>query len=167
NVISTQTDIKSKTKPAYIKCISTRQAHPQRQYWSDIDQVAADYVAPEVYESAGVKAEDIDVAAIYDCVSWVVIRQLLAYGLVKVENLSEFLKEGNLKIDGEMPINTAGGMLAEGYTHGMNNFIELDRQIRHDYKGTDRQVKDCEIGLCTGWAGPDIAGAVILTNQEG
>src|SRR5699024_3200389 len=147
-VTSSENAKKAKSKPVYIKGISTRQEHPHPHYWSDLDQVAADYVAPEVYESAGVKPEDIDVAAIYDCFSWVVISQLLAYCLVKIENLSEFLKEGNLKIDGEMPINTAGGMLAEGYTHGMNNFIELVRQIRHDYKGTDRQVKDCEIGLC-------------------
>src|SRR5699024_4318091 len=156
-----------KSKPVYIKGISTTQAHPHPHYWSDLDQVAADYVAPEVYESAGVKPEDIDVAAINDCFSGVGLRQLLAYGLVIVEYSSAYLTEGNLKIDGEMPINTACGMLAEGYTHGMNNFIELVRQMRHDYKGTDRQVKDCEIGLCTGWAGPDIAGAVILTNQEG
>lgn len=158
---------KGRSKSVYIKGISTRQTHPHPHYWSDLDQVAADYVAPEVYESAGVTPEDIDVAAIYDCFSWVVIRQLLAYSLVKIENLHEFLEEGNLKIGGKLPINTAGGMLAEGYTHGMNNFIELVRQVRHDYKGTDRQVEDCKIGLCTGWGGPDIAGAVILTNQEG
>ena len=55
-------------------------------------------------------------------------------------------------------------MLSEGYTHGMNNVLEIVRQVRHEYKGTDRQVENCEVGICTGWAGPDIAGAMILRN---
>lgn len=169
NVIIVTSAEKAKTcksKPVYIKGISARQTHPHPHYWSNLDVVAADYVADEVYESAGIGPEDIDVAAIYDCFSWVVIRQLLAYKLVELEELKAFIAEGHLKIGGKLPINTAGGMLAEGYTHGMNNTIELVRQIRHDYEGTDRQVEDCVYGLSTGWAGPDIAGAVILTNQE-
>src|SRR5690625_1592491 len=69
-----------RSKPIYIKGMSTRQCHPHAHYWSDIDQVASDYVATELYESAGVKPEDIHVASIYDCFSWVVLRQLEAYG---------------------------------------------------------------------------------------
>jgi acetyl-CoA acetyltransferase len=55
-------------------------------------------------------------------------------------------------------------MLAEGYTHGMNNVIELVRQLRQDYAGTARQVSGCEVGLSTGWGGPTSAGAMILHN---
>ena len=153
-----------KSKPIYIMGMESRQCHPHAHYWSDVDQVAADYVAEGLYESAGVGPEDIDVAAIYDCFSWVVLRQLEAYGFAKRGEVGDFVAAGNLKIDGKLPTNTAGGMLAEGYTHGMNNILELVRQLRHDYTGTDRQVKDCEIGICTGWAGPDIAGAMILRN---
>lgn len=153
-----------KSKPAYIMGIASRQAHSHAHYWSDLDQVASDYVAKDLYESAGVKPEDMDVAAIYDCFSWVVLRQLEAYGLAPRGEVGDFVADGNLKMTGKLPTNTAGGMLAEGYTHGMNNVIELVRQIRHEYEDTDRQVKDCEIGICTGWSGPDIAGAMILRN---
>ncbi|RKQ29990.1 thiolase C-terminal domain-containing protein [Oceanobacillus halophilus] len=153
-----------KTKPVYIMGMSSRQCHPHSHYWSDLSQVASDYVAPEVYQSAGVKAEDIDVASIYDCFSWVVLRQLEAYGFAPRGEVGDFVAEGNLRIDGKLPTNTAGGMLSEGYTHGMNNVLEIVRQLRHQYGETDRQVKNCEIGICTGWAGPDIAGAMILRN---
>lgn len=153
-----------KSKPVYIMGTSARQCHPHAHYWSDLDQVASDYVAAELYKSAGVKPEDIQVASIYDCFSWVVLRQLEAYGLAPKGEIGNFVAEGNLRIGGKLPTNTAGGMLSEGYTHGMNNVLEIVRQLRHQYKGTDRQVNECEIGICTGWSGPDIAGAMILRN---
>lgn len=153
-----------KSKPVYIMGMSSRECHPHAHYWSDLTQVASDYVAPKVYESAGVKPEDIQVASIYDCFSWVVLRQLEAYGFAPRGEVGNFVAEGNLRMGGKLPTNTAGGMLSEGYTHGMNNVLEIVRQIRHEYKGTDRQVEGCEIGLCTGWSGPDIAGAMILRN---
>lgn len=152
------------SKPVYIMGMSVRECHPHTHYWNDVDHVAADYVAEELYENAGVTPKDIDVAAIYDCFSWVVMRQLEAYGFAKRGEVGDFVAEGNLRIGGKLPTNTAGGMLSQGYTHGMNNTIEVVRQLRHDYKDTDRQVEDCEIGICTGWAGPDIAGAMILRN---
>ncbi|MEK3937172.1 thiolase [Sporosarcina sp. FSL W7-1349] len=153
-----------KSRPVYIMGITPRETHPHAHYWSDLDQVAADHVAPALYQSAGVKPEDIQVAAIYDCFSWVVLRQLEAYGLAPRGEVGDFVAAGNLKMGGKLPTNTAGGMLAEGYTHGMNNVLEIVRQLRHEYKGSDRQVEDCEIGICTGWSGPDLAGAMILGN---
>lgn len=153
-----------KSKPVYIMGLSARQCHPHTHYWTDISQVAADYAAKEVYADAGIKPEDLQVASIYDCYSWVVLRQLESYGIAPRGEVGDFVAEGNLRMGGKLPSNTAGGMLSEGYTHGMNNVLEIVRQLRHDYQGSDRQVNDCEIGLCTGWAGPDIAGAMILRN---
>src|SRR5690606_37071052 len=105
------------SKPVYIMGMSARQCHPHVHYWNDIDQVASDYVAKELYENAGVTPDDIDVASIYDCFSWVVMRQLEAYGFAKRGEVGDFVAEGNLKIGGKLPTNTAGGMLSEGYTH--------------------------------------------------
>ncbi|MGP9043099.1 thiolase C-terminal domain-containing protein [Cytobacillus kochii] len=151
-------------QPAYIMGIAARQCVSHAHYWTNVDEVASDYVAKDVYKKAGVTAKDLNVASIYDCYSWVVLRQLEAYGIAKRGEVGDFVADGQLKMGGKLPSNTAGGMLSEGYTHGMNNVIEIVRQIRHDYEGSDRQVKDCEVGLCTGWAGPDIAGAMILRN---
>lgn len=153
-----------KSKPVYIMGISARQCVSHAHYWSNLSEVASDYVAKDIYQKAGVSPADIQVASIYDCFSWVVLRQLEAYGLAPRGEVGDFVATGNLKMGGRLPTNTAGGMLSEGYTHGMNNVLEIVRQIRHEYGDTDRQVKNCEIGICTGWAGPDIAGAMILRN---
>lgn len=153
--------------PVYITGMASRQCVSHAHYWANLDEVAADYVGREIYENAGITPEDLDVASIYDCYSWVLLRQLESYGIAKREELGDFVAAGNLKIGGKLPTNTAGGMLSEGYTHGMNNVLELVRQLRHEYKGTDRQVENCKTGLCTGWAGPDIAGALVLSNEGG
>lgn len=151
-----------KSKPVHIAGMAARQTVSHAHYWKNVDEVASDYVAPELYKAAGISPDEIDVASIYDCFSWVVLRQLEAYGLAPKGEIGDFVAAGNLRIGGKLPTNTAGGMLSEGYTHGMNNVLEIVRQLRHDYTGTARQVNNCEVGICTGWAGPDIAGAMIL-----
>ncbi|MFD2870211.1 thiolase [Kurthia populi] len=150
------------SKPAYIMGMAARRAVSHAHYWKNIDEVASDYVAQPLYEAAGVGPKDIDIASIYDCFSWVVLRQLEAYGLAPKGELGDFVAAGNLKIDGQLPTNLAGGMLSEGYTHGMNNVLEIVRQVRGEYEGTERQAKKHDIAICTGWAGPDMAGAMIL-----
>jgi acetyl-CoA acetyltransferase len=128
----------------------------------DFTRAAAKYVAPRVFSMAGVGPADIDVAAIYDCFTFPVITQLEDYGFVEKGEGGPFVAEGNLKIGGRLPTNTAGGMLSEAYTNGMNNVVELVRQLRHDYEGTDRQVKNANVGLATGWATPSIGSAMVL-----
>lgn len=151
-----------KSTPAIIMGMAARQSVSHAHYWKNVDEVASDYVAKPLYEAAGVTPADINVASIYDCFSWVVLRQLEAYGLAPKGEVGDFVAAGNLKMGGKIPTNTAGGMLSEGYTHGMNNVLEIVRQVRGEYEGTDRQVKNHEIGICTGWAGPDLAGAMII-----
>lgn len=154
-----------KSTPIYIPGVSTRHAVLLSHHYSmpDINAFGAHMSAKEVYRSAGMGPSDIDVAAIYDCFSWVVLAQIDAYGLAPGGDIAGFVAEGNLGMRGKLPTNTAGGMLSEGYTHGMNNLIELVHQLRHDYKGTPRQVEDCEVGLCTGWGGPRSSSALILS----
>jgi acetyl-CoA acetyltransferase len=136
---------------------------PPYQYDADDPlRPAAASCARRLYAAAGVGPGEIDVAGVYDCFSWAALAQLEAYGFVPRKELGEFVKAGELRIGGKLPTNTAGGMLSEGYTHGMNNVLELVRQLRGDYAGTPRQVRDARIGLSSGWGGPAAASGVIL-----
>jgi acetyl-CoA acetyltransferase len=149
--------------PVYVKGAAGRVCTPQAIAYAadDITDIGGFYAAPEVFDRAGVSPDEIDVAALYDCFSWVPLAQLEAYGLLGRGEAGPFAAEGNLRLGGRLPSNTAGGMLSEGYTHGMNNVIELVRQLRHQY-GDDRQVVGCELGLSCGWDGPHAASALIL-----
>lgn len=154
--------------PVKIRAVAGRVTKDKGNFMQDQDFTAAagKYVAPRIYKQAGVGPDDIDVAAIYDCFSFTVITQLEDYGFVKKGEGGPFVAEGNIKIGGKIPVNTAGGMLSEAYTHGMNNVVELVRQVRHEYEGQERQVKDAEIGLATGWATPAIGSGMILERDK-
>jgi acetyl-CoA acetyltransferase len=157
-----------KSNPVYIMGAAGRVCGPSSVMYGmeDITKIGAYYAAPVVFGMAGITPEDLDVAALYDCFSWVPLAQLEAFGIVPRGEAGAFAEEGNLRIDGKLPCNTAGGMLSEGYTHGMNNTIELVRQLRHDYQGEERQVKDAEIGLSCGWDGPHASSALILRGEQ-
>ena len=43
---------------------------------------------------------------------------------------SDFIAEGNIGRGGKLPVNTNGGLLGEGYIHGVNNILEAVRQLR-------------------------------------
>lgn len=127
-----------------------------------ITEAAGRRVAPRLFGMAGLQPSDVDVAGIYDCFTFVVLLQLEDYGFCKKGEGGAFAEGGRLALGGELPCNTAGGQLSEAYTHGMNNLIEVVRQLRGEYAGGERQVADAEVGLCTGWGGPEVASGLLL-----
>ena len=40
------------------------------------------------------------------------------------------IAEGNLALEGSLPCNTNGGLIGEGYIHGLNLVLEATRQLR-------------------------------------
>jgi acetyl-CoA acetyltransferase len=90
----------------------------------------AESVAEQLYGTSGLTASDIDVAMLYENFSPVVFYQLEAFGFCGLGEARDFIAEGNIAIDGTIPVNTHGGLLGEGYIHGVNNIIEGVRQLR-------------------------------------
>ncbi|CAN5752806.1 lipid-transfer protein [soil metagenome] len=100
-------------------------------YHPDISRFPeAEYVAEQLYATSGLTPEDIDVALLYENFSPVVFYQLEAFGFCGRGEAKDFIAEGNIAIDGQTPVNTHGGLLGEGYIHGVNNIIEGVRQLR-------------------------------------
>ena len=83
-----------------------------------------------LYAQAGGGPSDIDAAMIYENFSPVVFLQLEALGFCGPGEARDFIAEGNIDLDGALPVNPHGGLLGEAYIHGMNNIVEGVRQIR-------------------------------------
>lgn len=115
----------------------------------DITTLGLAKAAPRAFEMAGVEHSDIDVAQIYDCFTYTVICQLEDLGFCKKGEGGPFVEGGQLKLSGQLPTNTHGGLLSQAHIAGMNHIAELVKQLRHD--GGPAQVPDAQIGLVTGY----------------
>jgi acetyl-CoA acetyltransferase len=129
--------------------------------WPDHSHNYAKYIAHDLWKSAGMGPSDIDVAEIYDCFTYSVIMQLEGLGFCKDGEGGEFVRGGRIARDGALPMNTHGGLLSEGYIHGLNHVIEGVQQLRG--QAGARQVPGVETCLTT--AGAMTCGsAMVLRN---
>jgi acetyl-CoA acetyltransferase len=85
-----------------------------------------------LFDGYGITRSDIDVAMIYDAFSPVFFMQLEALGFCGPGEAKEFVADGNLSPGGSLPCNTNGGLIGEGYIHGLNLTTEAVRQLRGD-----------------------------------
>jgi acetyl-CoA acetyltransferase len=56
--------------------------------------------------------------------------QIEALGFCDFGEAKDFIAAGNLALDGSLPTNTNGGLIGEGYIHGLNLVLEATRQLR-------------------------------------
>lgn len=113
----------------------------------DYPSVNSRVLARALFDMAGITPEDLDCAQIYDAFTGIVIMALEDFGICGPGEAGSFVAEGNLRWPhGKLPSNTSGGLLSEGYVHGLNLVTEAVRQMR----GTSTaQVTDAETCLIT------------------
>jgi acetyl-CoA acetyltransferase len=87
-------------------------------------------VAEKLWRDSGLKPTDIQTAFLYDHFTPFVFAQLEELGFCGRGEAKDFATVERLSIDGELPINTNGGLLGEAYIHGMNGITEGVRQVR-------------------------------------
>jgi acetyl-CoA acetyltransferase len=121
-------------------------------------------IADQLYGAAGVQAQDIKVAEIYDHFSGMVLLQLEDYGFCKPGDSGPFVAAGEARFGtGQVAVNTHGGNLSEVNLHGTTHLIEGVRQIR----GTAaNQVEDAELCLVTGGPSPLPSSSMILSRKD-
>jgi acetyl-CoA acetyltransferase len=120
--------------------------------YTDIAESPAKPIAERVYNAAGVGPDDIDFAELYDCFTYNVLSQIEGYGFCEAGGVPAMLTDGVFdRATGSLPLNTHGGLLSEGYIHGMNHVYEAVQQIRGE--AAHRQVAKHDVALVTGQLG--------------
>jgi acetyl-CoA acetyltransferase len=98
----------------------------------DMTSTMAKASAETAYTMAGLGPRDIDIAQLYDCFSVVPLITMEDYGLAPRGQAGAFALAGGIALDGQLPINTAGGLLSETGSPGLPLIIEGVRQLRGD-----------------------------------
>lgn len=125
--------------------------------WSESVENELDYTSAgfhpalvaRLWEGAGITAGDVDVAQVYENFTGPAVASMIDHGLCPPGPAAgEFLTLANLVVGGgRLPINTAGGNIAEGFVHGIGLVVEAVRQIRG---GSPNPVENAQISLLIG-----------------
>jgi len=126
--------------------------------WDDLTCMYSRDAAPRLWSRTGLKPSDIDVACMYDCFTFTVMATFEDFGFCGKGEVGDFFREGRATYGGDVVVNPHGGLLSEGYIHGLNHHYEAVLQLRGE--AGDRQVTGAETALVTSGAGP-FGGALV------
>jgi acetyl-CoA C-acetyltransferase len=110
--------------------------------------------AARAFKMAGVKAKDIDLFEAHDCFTIAEICVVEALGLVEKGKGGEATRAGRTARDGDIPVNTSGGLKAKGHpvgATGVAQVMEIVKQLRGE--AGERQVKGAKRGLTQNMGG--------------
>ncbi|HTR70533.1 MAG TPA: OB-fold domain-containing protein [Mycobacteriales bacterium] len=116
--------------------------------------------AAHLWTRTSLRREDVDLALLYDgftfnCLSW-----LEALGFCGIGEGAAFVEGGTrISLGGELPLNTHGGQLSAGRTHGFGFVHEAVTQLRGD--AGERQVHDAQVAVVSTGGGTP-GGALLL-----
>lgn len=109
----------------------------------------------EAYNMAKISPKDVDVAEIYDSFAPLEAIGLEGSGLVDEGKGGKAAIEGITHRDGEIPVNTTGGVLCRGHPIGATGVlqaVDIVRQLRGE--AGKCQVSDPQIGMTLNFGGP-------------
>jgi acetyl-CoA acetyltransferase len=89
-------------------------------------------IGPRLLRAADVELKDIDIFEAYDAFTDMPMRMIEDMGWCRRGEARDFIKDGRISLDGELPTQTHGGLINEGYCHGFNNVLEAVQQLRGD-----------------------------------
>jgi acetyl-CoA acetyltransferase len=157
--------------PIYLKAsvVRTRRfgAFEVHSPWLPLDRADAPTVdaSRAAYEMAGLGPEDVDVVQLQDTDAGAEVIHLAENGFCKDGEQETLLADGATEIGGPLPVNTDGGLIANGEpigASGLRQIHELVTQLRG--RAGDRQVPGKpKVGYGQLYGAPGTAGVAIIS----
>lgn len=120
-------------KPIYI--LGVAEGHPESPTSvatrSDFLRGGVGIAAPHAFAMAGLRPADMQAAYLYDPFTFQVIQQLEALGICAPGEGGPFVESGAIRLDGQLPVNTHGGLHSQAHSmSGLNHVAEAVKQLR-------------------------------------
>jgi acetyl-CoA acetyltransferase len=151
--------------PAYIAGYGQNTASRRALLYYTLDDYMAcgASLAKKLWSSAGLGPHDMDAAQLYDGFNPSTLYWLEAAGFCAEGEGAEFVRDGRIALEGELPVNTFGGSLSEGRMHGMGHIAEAVRQVTD--RAEQRQIPGAS-AVCAIDGSPMLRGSGIIVTRE-
>jgi len=110
--------------------------------------------AEQAFEMAGVAPKDVDLFEVHDCFTIAELVVIESLGLVGKGEAGKATLEGRTARDGDLPVNTSGGLKSKGHpvgATGVAQVMEVVKQLRGE--AGERQVAGAKRGLTQNMGG--------------
>lgn len=128
---------------------------------------ATKVAARKAFEQARMSPKDIDVVEVHDCFTIAEIMAIEDLGFFKKGQGGKASEDGRTKLNGEISVNTSGGLKGCGHpvgATGVKQIVEIAWQLRGE--GNGRQVKDAKIGMAHNVGGSGATAVVHILKGE-
>lgn len=123
---------------------------------------AAEDSAQRAYRQAGVNPQDIDFFELHDAFTIMSALSLEATGFAERGRGTWLARDGDITLDGKIPITTRGGLKARGHpvgATGLYQIVEASQQLRGE--AGQNQITNARLGMTQNIGG---SGATIITH---
>jgi acetyl-CoA acetyltransferase len=154
-------------QPVYILGAGEGHSHEHISQAHDLTTSAAREAGERAYAMAGLGAEDMDFAQLYDCFTPTVLVELEDLGFCAKGEGGPFAASGALGPGGALPINTHGGLLSHCHPGNPGSMFALTESV-WQLRGSagDRQVADAELGLVHAQGGIMSSHTALILGRE-
>lgn len=107
------------------------------------------------FSMAGLRPNDVQVAEVHDCFTVTEILMMEALGFAEYGKGVDLIRNGEISLEGKVPVNTGGGLVGFGHpvgATGVKQILEIYRQMK---------------GLCGPYQVPNIPAVGLTANMGG
>jgi acetyl-CoA C-acetyltransferase len=122
----------------------------------------------QAFLHAKVNHKDIDVVEAHDCFTIGEIFALEDLGFCSKGEAGKMYDDEQLYVDGDLPVNTDGGLKASGHpvgATGVKQIVEIVKQLRGEAE-RGRQVNDAKMGLAQNVGGSGATAVVTILRRQ-
>ena len=127
---------------------------------------AVNTAAGRAYEQASKSPADIDVAELHDSYTIMTALQLEAAGFAKRGEGWKLAENGEINLDGQLPISTFGGLKARGHAYGATGVYQIaELALQLQGNAGNNQVNAAQVGLAVNLGGLGSTAVVHILEQ--